>query len=175
MNPYYAPPQSAAWQNAMLQESALTEGVLSRRVSAWLLDVLILCVLWGILTLVLVAFGILTLGLGFHLWPALPLLPFAYHIGFLVSGLSATPGQAAMGLAVVRNDDLAPPTGAQALVYTLGFYVTFAAGVIWLGIAVLTIRHRALHDIVSGLVVVRRQALPRLATPYAMPGGYQSR
>jgi uncharacterized RDD family membrane protein YckC len=162
---------ASPWHDARLAESLLTEGVLTRRLLGWVLDVLLLCVLGAVLTVLVIAFGLLTLGLGFHLWPALTLLPFVYHMGFLLSGLSATPGQAAMGLAVVRNDDLGPPTGAQALVFTLGFYVTLAAGVIWLGVALLTLRHRALHDIVAGLVVVRRQVLPT----YGFAGGNRPR
>ena len=38
----------------------------------------------------------------------------------------------------------------------VGFYVTLALGAVWLVVALLTTRHRTLHDLLSGLVVVRR-------------------
>ena len=37
----------------------------------------------------------------------------------------------------------------------VGFYVTLGLGAVWLVVALLTTRHRTLHDLVSGLVVVR--------------------
>ena len=96
-------------------------------------------------------------------------------MGFLCGRLSATPGQAAVGLIVRRNDDLGRPSLAQAIVWTLGFYVTLAAGVIWLFVCLLTVRRRTLHDLVSGLVLVRRHPpagwSPYGAAPYGGPAG----
>jgi uncharacterized RDD family membrane protein YckC len=81
-----------------------------------------------------------------------------------------------MGMIVVRDADLGPPTGLQAFVYMVGYLVTMAFGAIWTAVAVVTTRHRTLHDIVSGLVVVRRSALQSPLTPGTMglnmgPGG----
>jgi uncharacterized RDD family membrane protein YckC len=116
-------------------------------------------------------FGVLTLGLGWHLFGVLPLIPLAYNWLFLCSGLSATPGMAMMGLVVRRNEDLGPPLPLQALAFTVLFYVTLALGWIWLGVALLTVRHRTFHDMLSGLVVVRSRALTPAGGFWNMPPG----
>jgi uncharacterized RDD family membrane protein YckC len=137
----------------------LTEGVLARRVFAWLIDVLLIGLIVAALWLVLLLFGVLTLGLGLPLLGALPFVPFCYHLLFVAAPASATPGQQALGLVVRRNDDLGRPTPVQALIYTLLFYLTLATTGLLLLFALFTIRHRTLHDLASGLVVVRARAL----------------
>ena len=72
--------------------------------------------------------------------------------------MSATPGQAMFGLMVRRDDDLGPPTLAQAVISTLVFYLTLATSGLLLLVALFTERKRTLHDLVSGLVVVRTRA-----------------
>jgi uncharacterized RDD family membrane protein YckC len=156
---------------APLDDYALTQGVLVRRVFAWLLDVflvgLILVVLWFLLLL----FGVLTLGLGLPLLGVLPFVPFCYHLFFVASMAGATPGQQALGLAVRRNDDLGLPSFAQAFIYTLVFYLTLATTGLLLLIALFTMRHRTLHDLASGLVVVRARALTGGFGSWNMQGG----
>jgi uncharacterized RDD family membrane protein YckC len=95
----------------------------------------------------------------------LPAVPPLYHFLSLASRLSATPGQALLGLRVRRNGDLGRPDMLEALVSVVGFYVTLALGAIWLAIALATTRHRTLHDLVAGLVVVRTDALSALTAP----------
>ncbi len=141
------------------EDAHLTDGVLSRRVCAWLIDALAIAAVVGVLWVALAAFGVLTLGLGLPLLGLLPAVPFAYHAGFVAAPGWATPGQAMMGLTVRRDWDLGPPSLVQALLYTLGLYVTLATGAVWLAVALFTVRRRALHDLVAGVVVVRRRAL----------------
>ena len=74
---------------------------------------------------------------------------------FVAGPASATPGQQALGLVVRRNDDLGRPTPLQALVFTLVFYLTLATTGLLLLFALFTVRQRTLHDLASGLVVVR--------------------
>ena len=106
----------------------------------------------------------------------LPAVPPLYHFLFLASPLSATPGQALMGLVVRRNDDLGRPDVLEALVSVVGFYVTLALGAIWLVAALLTTRRRTLHDLVAGLVVVRSDALASMLPPLTTPqGGWNMR
>ena len=57
----------------------LTEGVMIRRVFAWVIDILLLGLILAALWFVLLLFGVLTLGLGFALLGALPFVPFCYH------------------------------------------------------------------------------------------------
>ena len=70
---------------------------------------------------------------------------------------------------VRRDDDGGPPTGAQALVFTFLFYLTLALGVIWMIVALFTPRHRTIHDMISGLVVIRRKALTADVGAWNMP------
>jgi uncharacterized RDD family membrane protein YckC len=150
--------------NAMLAGQALTEGVMLRRVVAWCIDAVVVAVLVCALWVVLFLFGLATLGLGFGLMAVLPAVPLAYHVLFLMSARAATPGQSMLGLVTVRDRDLGRPDVLQALLFTLGLWLTLATGALLLAVALITERHRTLHDLVSGLVVVRREALtPRTA------------
>ena len=152
-------PAYSAW----LQDR-LTSGLLIRRCLAWLLDMFILS------TLVLAAwmmgwtFTALTLGLGAPIFGVIALIPLLYGFLSLLSSLQASPGQAAFGLMVVRDDDLGPPTTLQALLYMIGYMITVAAGVIWCAVALVTTRHRTFHDMLAGIVVVRRSALESYLT-----------
>jgi uncharacterized RDD family membrane protein YckC len=152
-------------------EYLLTEGVLTRRCLAWVIDVLVIAMLVWVLWWVLVMFGLLTLGLGFAVVGILPWVPFLYQFLSLLGSTSATPGQRIMGLAVRRFDDLGPPSALQALVFVVVFYVTMATSGLLLVVALVTSRHRTLHDLLSGLVVVRARALTAMATGLNMPSG----
>ncbi len=159
--------------SALLQDEMLTTGVLPRRLSPGCLDLVCIGVLLCLAWMLLLAFGLVTLGLGLPLMALLPLIPFCYHLLFLAGPMAATPGQAMMGLVVVRNDDFGRPSPPQAVVSTLGFYLTLALGAIWLAVALLTVRKRTFHDMLAGLVVVRRRALmPPAIRHGAWPGGY---
>ena len=154
-----------------LDEDLLIEGVLTRRVFAWLIDVLLIMLIFVALWFALVLFGLLTLGLGLPLLGMLPFVPFCYHMLFLAGSASATPGQQALGLIVRRHDDLGRPTPVQALVSTLLFYVTLATSGLLLLVALFTVHRRTLHDLLSGLVVVRSRALTRGLGSWNMQGG----
>ncbi len=156
---------------AQMDDHWLTEGVMTRRVVAWLLDMLLIALILGALWVVLLMFGLLTLGLGLPLLGILPFVPFCYHLLFVAGASSSTPGQRALGLVVRRDDDLGPPSFAQAFVYTLGFYLTLATTGLLLLFALFTVRHRTLHDLASGLVVVRTRALTRAFGSWNMQGG----
>jgi uncharacterized RDD family membrane protein YckC len=153
---------------AAIRDEAFIEGVLPRRCLALLVDLffigLILTVLWVFLLL----FGLLTLGLGFGAMAVLPIVPFLYHFLSLLRRASATPGQAWLGLTVRRDADLGPPTGLQALVFTVVFYLTMATSGLLLLVALFTVRHRTLHDLASDLVVVRRHTFDAW---YSQAGG----
>jgi uncharacterized RDD family membrane protein YckC len=143
---------SSMWEDAMLA------GVVSRRCFGWLVDLLLVAGLVVTLWLSLLVLGLITFGLGWWLLGGMPLVPFAYHCLFLSGSLSATPGQALFGLVVRRDDDLGPPSLAQAAASTVIFYLTLATSGLLLLAVVFTRRKRTLHDLASGLVVVRRRA-----------------
>lgn len=154
-----------------LRDDLLTDGVLMRRSIAWFIDMGLILTIVVLLWLALFMFGFVTLGLGMPLLGFLPTIPFFYNFGFLASGMSATPGQALMGLVVRRNDDLGPPTMAQALISTVIYYVTLATSGLLLLVALVTIRKRTFHDLLSGLVVIRSRALTAPPAFWNMTGG----
>jgi uncharacterized RDD family membrane protein YckC len=172
MNNSNAPPWNGPppYGLAMMQDEMLTRGVLTRRCLGWFVDLAVIAGIATVLWMILLGFGVMTLGLGMPLLALLPLVPFCYHFFFL-AGTGATPGQALLGLRVVRDDDLGPPGPLQALVSTLIYYLTLATSGLLLLVALVTTRHRTLHDMISGLVVVRARALTAPAGSWNMPGG----
>jgi uncharacterized RDD family membrane protein YckC len=142
-------------------EYELTRGLLRRRVLAWLIDLIIVGVLTTALWVGLFIFGILTLGFGMPLLGILPAIPILYGWLSVASDASATPGQAMLGLAVRRNEDLGPPGLWRALAATVLFYFTLATslGVLWFLVALITHGRRTLHDILSGTRIVDATAL----------------
>jgi uncharacterized RDD family membrane protein YckC len=148
-----------------LSADFLTGGVLFRRVIAWLIDLVLIAVLVWALWWVLALFGLLTLGFGFGAMAILPWVPFLYNILSLLSLASATPGQQIMGLTVRRSHDLGPPGPMQALIYVLLYYLTLATSGLLLLVALFTLGHRTLHDLLTGLVVVRIDAMEALTAP----------
>jgi uncharacterized RDD family membrane protein YckC len=158
--------------NPYPDDDFLTGGVMSRRCVAWIFDVFLIAVLMWFLWWILAMVGLLTLGLGFGAMGILPFVPFCYHFLSLLGSSSATPGQQMMGLTVRRDFDMGPPTALQALVSVLLFYLTLATSGLLLVVALFTRRHRTLHDLVSGLVVVRVGAMRTLTEP---GGGWNMR
>jgi uncharacterized RDD family membrane protein YckC len=146
----------------------LTSGVLFRRVIAWLVDVVLIAVLVWVLWWLLALFGVLTLGFGFGAMAVLPWVPFLYNVLSLLNRVSATPGQQMLGLTVRRDYDLGPPSPLQALIYVVLYYLTLATTGLLLLVALFTLRHRTLHDLLTGLVVVRVEAMEALTAQRAV-------
>ena len=152
-------------------DDSLTGGVVARRCLGWLIDAVLIALLTLAIWWVLFLFGLLTFGLGFGALAILPWVPFLYQFLSLLGASSATPGQRAMGLTVRRNDDLGPPSVLQALVFVLVFYLAIATSGLLLAVALFTRRGRTLHDMLSGLVVVRTGALTAAGGGWNMPSG----
>jgi uncharacterized RDD family membrane protein YckC len=151
---------------------ALTQGTIWRRIVAFVIDGIIVLVLVKAFAVVVVIFGIATLGLGLPLLALLPAVPVFYNWLSVMSGLSATPGQALMGLVVRRDEDLGAPGAFAALVWVIGCYISLALSGIPLLLALFTARRRTAHDVIAGLVVVRAEALTTAAWSWNMrPGG----
>jgi uncharacterized RDD family membrane protein YckC len=134
--------------------TASTDGVLGRRILAWLIDALLVAVLLAILYATLAVLGLVTFGLGWLLFAVLPAVPFAYTFLF-VATQAATPGQRALGLCLAEHTTLRPPTPVEALVWAALYavFVTFLAPVLLL--ALITPRNRAPHDVLAGLLLLR--------------------
>ena len=136
----------------------LFDSVLWRRAFAYLIDAV--CI-GAIIVAAWVAFLILTvLSLGL-LWPAvwlLGLIPLAYHT-LLISG----PHAATFGMRVfdlqLRSWNGKRPVFLQALAHAVLFYLTVGATCfLVLLFALFNRRKRTLHDVLTGMLMVRRAA-----------------
>lgn len=141
-----------------LRDPALFEGILSRRLLAYLIDVFFLVIIvvigWVILgTLTVLSFGLL----GPLSVAAMFLLPLAYHSYFIAKS-AATPGMKIMDVMVVTLDGR-PPDAMTAILMTVFFFLSISVTV-WLVLLVVlfTDRNRALHDILASTLMVRRGA-----------------
>ena len=138
------------------------EGVLARRVLAFVIDFVIISIPVVLAAMFIFAFGIVTLGLGFALYWLLPAATVVWAIFYFGVTLGG-PASATIGMRVV---DLEMRTwyGGNAY-FVLGAVHAVA---FWLSISALTPfillvaffneRRRLLHDIVLGTVVVNNAA-----------------
>ncbi len=133
--------------------------MLSRRVTAYILDLVLILGLGVALSMAFGVAGILTFG---ALTPlglvVLAVLPVAYHT-FFIGRDGATPGMRVFDLEV-RSWTGRPPDTSQAFLTTVLFYASISLTV-WLVLLVplFTDRNRTLHDILAGTIVLRRTRL----------------
>ncbi|UCH75383.1 MAG: RDD family protein [Rhodospirillales bacterium] len=133
-----------------LDHPNLFEGIILKRVVAYLVDVAILLGVTGFLWLL----AILTLGLLGGIAAILtPLIPLAYHTILIGGADSATIGMRITGIHVRRIDGGAPDY-PQAALLTLLFYASMALTGLLLIIAFFNERSRCLHDYLSGTITV---------------------
>ena len=129
-------------------------GVRSRRVLAFWLDFILVSVL---VTFLWIGLFVVTLGLSALLLP--PLFPFVafFYNGLTVSGRRmATPGMRTMDLEI-RMLDGAPVPFLVAAVHAVLLYLSWMFPPIFL-VSLLTDDKRCLHDMLAGVIVVRRPA-----------------
>ena len=141
------------------------EGIIGRRILGWLIDAAILVILAWIIGGGAVVLALLTMGLagGLLLLPWGMALPILYATLSIASPLSATPGQALMGLVVRSEADGGHPTFGQAFTTATLHALSWAAGGLPLLAPIFSARSRTLHDLFSGTLVMRSAALPRRA------------
>ncbi len=131
-------------------------GVLSRRVMAFVIDYLIVLLLCIPAAVVVFFLGIITLGLGFMLYPALFVIVALLYFGFTLGGPSqATPGMRAMGIALARVDGRRMDF-LTAMVHTVLFWlINSVVTPLILLAGLFTERSRLVHDMLLGTVMVR--------------------
>lgn len=149
----------------------LFEGVLPRRVVAFAIDFVIIAAPIVLAAMVIFAFGVVTLGLGWALYWLLPpgsvLWAIAYFGITLASRESATIGMRVMDLEM-RTWYGAPAYFVLGAVHAVLFWLSISAlSPLILLICFFNHRRRLLHDIVLGTVVInnaRRAAMLRAGT-----------
>ena len=156
----------------------LFEGVLARRVIAFLIDFVIIAVPVVLAAMFIFVFGIVTLGMGFALYwllsPASVIWALVYFGATLGGPSSATVGMRVMDLEM-RTWYGAPAYFVLGAVHAIAYWITvsFLTPLILL-VGPVNERRRLLHDILVGTVVInnpiRAQAL-RAAPPAARHEG----
>ena len=145
-NPTYAAPDD--WR--------AYSGVLSRRVLAFIIDYLIVLLLCIPAAVVVFFLGIITLGLGFMLYPVLFIVVALLYFGLTLGGPSqASPGMRAVGIAMARLDGKRVDF-LTAVAHTAIFWIINSVLTPLILLAGLFIeRSRLVHDLLLGTVVVR--------------------
>ena len=142
----------AATPRNLMRSDALA-GVRTRRILAVCIDLVLVSFLVAALWIVSI---VLTFGLAlFFLPPLYPFVAFFYN-GLTVSGSRmATPGMRAMDLEMRMSDDGARVPFVNAAVQAVLFYVSWFFPPIFL-VSLVDAEKRCLHDIIAGVVIVRR-------------------
>lgn len=154
-----------------LMQPELFRGVLTRRVFAFLIDLVVLSVPVILAVLFIAIFGIVTLGLGWALFwlvsPASILWAIVYYGASIGGQHSATPGMRVMDL------ELRTWYGARGYFVLGGIHaVLFWATISFLSPLILLVglfnrRRRLLHDIILGTVMINSSVRTRITTPAA--------
>jgi uncharacterized RDD family membrane protein YckC len=140
----------------------LFEGVVVRRVCAFVIDVIIIAIPVAILALFILLFGLLTFGLGlllfWLLYPATVVWALLYYGFTLGSPASATIGMRVMGIQL-RTWYGAPCYFVLGAVHAIAYWISVS----FLTLLVLIVcffdrRRRLLHDFVLGTVMINNPA-----------------
>jgi uncharacterized RDD family membrane protein YckC len=140
----------------------LFEGVVSRRIVAFLIDFTILSIPVVFASMFIFAAGIVTFGLGFLLygllWPAMVIWALCYYGFTLASPASATIGMRVMDIEL-RTWYGAPAYFVLGAVHAVVFWVTVSMITPFvLLISLFNDRRRCLHDMLVGTVVINNAA-----------------
>jgi uncharacterized RDD family membrane protein YckC len=139
-----------------VKEPQLFQAVIRKRSVAFIIDAIIIAVLWAIAIAVVAVLGVVTLGLAWLLFGLVfPAVGLGYNALTIGGPNSATIGQRMMGLEVRMwfGGKVTPLIAAfHALLFWFSL-VVFCPILLW---AFFDPRKRSLHDILAGVVVVNR-------------------
>ena len=140
----------------------LFDGVLTRRVLAYFIDLAILVTAVSIVALVSMILGFFTFGIPWLLLPLLiPLIVLGYYAVTLGSPMRATVGMAMFDL-VLTPARGRPLDGWAILIHPFVFWITvWFAWPISLIVALLTPRRQMVQDLVTGTLMLRRSPMER--------------
>lgn len=140
----------------------LFDGLLTRRVVAYLIDLFVLGIIATALTMVGGIAGFLTFGLAWaSLVIVIPLAIVAYYGATLGSSRRATLGMQMMDLVLTPTRGQ-PLDGWMAIVHALVFWVTvWISWPVSLAFALFTPRRQMIHDLITGTLLLRRSPMVR--------------
>lgn len=144
-------PLEYAGDGSDIDRDSLFDGVMGRRIIAFLIDLsiigVILAAIWGLVFVTLFLLSPVLL-------PIMPLVPVAYHTLMIGGRRSATIGMQFMGIEV-RNQSGQRPGLLQAFAMSALFYLSVTAtSMLILLVALFNDRRHCAHDYLSGTVVV---------------------
>jgi uncharacterized RDD family membrane protein YckC len=151
----------------------LFEGVVARRLVAFLIDFLILSIPVVFVSMFIFVIGVVTFGLGFLfyglLWPGMVIWAVAYYGLTLGSPASATIGMRVMDIEM-RTWYGAPCYFVLGAVHAVVFWITVSALTPFiLLVCLFNERRRCLHDILVGTVVINNAARTTSLQPSRRP------
>jgi uncharacterized RDD family membrane protein YckC len=140
----------------------LFEGLLTRRVAAWFIDVVVMSAMIAAFSVIGLIAGFLTFGLA---WLALivviPATVVLYYGATLGSAKRATLGMQAMDLVLTPTRGQ-PLNGPMAFVHAAVFWITiWISWPISLLFTLFTPRRQMIHDLIVGTLMVRRSPMER--------------
>lgn len=135
----------------------LFEAVIRKRCVAFIIDAVVIAVLWALAVVAVTVLGVLTLGLAWLLFGLIfPVVGLGYNAITIGGPNAATIGQRVMGLTVPMwyGGKVTPLIAAfHALLFWFSLVVFFPI-LLW---AFLDQRKRCLHDILAGVLVINRR------------------
>jgi len=147
----------------------LFRGVLTRRVFAFLIDIVVLAIPVVLACLFIAVFGVVTLGLGWALFwlvsPASVIWALIYYGASLGGPHSATLGMRVMDLEL-RTWYGAPSYFVLGAMHAVLFWISVSVlSPLVLLVGLFNGRRRLLHDILLGTVVINSSVLTQVAQP----------
>lgn len=147
-------------ESDMLNRRELYDGVLSRRIFAFLIDFIMIAIVSLVAGFAVLLLGIATFGLGWLLYLIFMPLVIAGYLAFTLGGPdAATPGMKMTGIQMRLHDSTRTgPFGA--MLHGLLFYlsISFLTPFVVL-VGLFTERGRLLHDLILGTYIVRSDYL----------------
>ena len=142
-----------------LARPELFDGVLPRRLLAFLVDAVLIGLLTIPLAVLNVFLGILTLGLSWFLFPVfIPLVALGYNALTMGGPASATPGMRLFGLEMRIWDGQRMYVLLAALHAVVFWFSIYLLTPLVLLVGLFSERRQLLHDLLLGTVLVDRQA-----------------
>lgn len=147
----------------------LFESVLTRRVIAFFIDCAIMMVLIVAVSVAVGLLGLLTLGLAWLALPVIvPVVFVAYYAVTLGSHSRGTLGMRAMDIVLTPTRDK-PLDGWMAMLHVVVFWITCSVLTPFiLAIGLITNRRQLLHDLLLGVLMVRRSPMVRHWRTYSL-------
>jgi uncharacterized RDD family membrane protein YckC len=145
------------------RQPELFDGVLSKRIVAFIVDAILIVLLMIPAALMILILGLITLGIAWLLFPALFAIVALGYVALTLGGrASATPGMRLVGVEMrTWNGQRMFPL--LAMMHALIFW--FSCGILTpliLLVGLFTARRQMLHDLLLGVVALNAEPLARL-------------